>query len=86
LHLKITQNNFASQQKENHGFLREGEDRLAVIENLEELPPVISAAEAADCLRVHPNAVCCMIRRGKLPACRRGKAIRISKDSLILVG
>jgi len=57
LNLKISRNDFPSQQKENHGFLREGEDRLAVIENLEKLPPVISAAEAADCLLVHPDAV-----------------------------
>lgn len=55
--MKISRNDFPSQQKENHGFLREGEDRLAVIENLEKLPPVISAAEAADCLLVHPDAV-----------------------------
>ena len=81
--MKITRNNFPSQQKENHAFLREGEDRLASIESLEELPPVISVAEAADCLLVHPNTVYRMIRRGELPTCRCGKAIRISRDNLI---
>jgi excisionase family DNA binding protein len=81
--LKVTRNYFSSQQKENHAFLQEEEDRFASIENLKELPPVISVAEAADCLLVHPNTIYRMIRRGELLTGHCGKAIRISRDNLI---
>ena len=43
---------------------------------------LVSLAEAAHCLRVHPASIRRLISRGQLPAFRVGGQIRIAHDAI----
>jgi excisionase family DNA binding protein len=45
-------------------------------------PRILTAAEAASVLRVHPATITRMIQRGQLRAARAGDAIRIKAEDL----
>ena len=44
--------------------------------------PLLTVAEAAEFLRVHPNHVYELIRRGELPHVRLGRVIRLPRHRL----
>ncbi|HVP05656.1 MAG TPA: helix-turn-helix domain-containing protein [Dehalococcoidia bacterium] len=44
--------------------------------------PLMTVAEAADCLRFHPSTVYRLVRGGHLPALKLGKQWRVSKDAI----
>ena len=49
---------------------------------MESSVPLLTVAEAAELLRVHPNHVYELIRRGELPHVRLGRVIRLPRHRL----
>ena len=49
---------------------------------MESSVPLLTVAEAAELLRVHPNHVYELIRRGELPHVRLGRIIRLPRHRL----
>ncbi len=49
---------------------------------METSAPLLTVAEAAELLRVHPNHVYELIRRGELPHVRLGRVIRLPRHRL----
>ncbi|MTV25164.1 helix-turn-helix domain-containing protein [Nitriliruptoraceae bacterium ZYF776] len=49
----------------------------------DELPMVLRVSEVAELLRVDPDTVYSMVRRGELPVIRVGRVFRFSRDQLI---
>jgi excisionase family DNA binding protein len=53
--------------------------------NWDEIPLVLTTDEAAGLLRVHVNTVKYLIRNGKLPATKIGRAWRIPREAVLAV-
>ena len=58
-------------------------DTATVPDNLHELPMILRVSEVAEVLRVDPDTVYSMVRRGELPVIRVGRAFRFSRDQLM---
>jgi excisionase family DNA binding protein len=58
-------------------------DTATVPGNLHDLPIILRVSEVAEVLRVDPDTVYSMIRRGELPVIRVGRAFRFSRDQLM---
>ena len=54
-----------------------------VPDNLHDLPMILRVSEVAEVLRVDPDTVYSMVRRGELPVIRVGRAFRFSRDQLM---
>lgn len=52
-------------------------------DNLHDLPMILRVSEVAEVLRVDPDTVYSMIRRGELPVIRVGRAFRFSREQLM---
>lgn len=50
--------------------------------NREDWPLFLTAEEAGELLRIHPQTVYELARCGKLPARKAGRAVRIDRDKL----
>lgn len=53
--------------------------------NWDDIPLVLTTDEAAELLRVHVNTVKYLIRNGKLPASKVGRAWRIPREAVLAV-
>jgi excisionase family DNA binding protein len=53
--------------------------------NWDDIPLVLTTDEAAGLLRVHVNTVKYLIRNGKLPATKIGRAWRIPREAILAV-
>jgi len=58
-------------------------DTATVPSTLHDLPMILRVSEVAEVLRVDPDTVYSMIRRGELPVIRVGRAFRFSRDQLM---
>ena len=54
-----------------------------VPDNLHDLPMILRVSEVAEVLRVDPDTVYSMVRRGELPVIRVGRVFRFSRDQLM---
>ena len=52
-------------------------------DNQDDLPMVLRVSEVAEVLRVDPDTVYSMVRRGELPVIRVGRVFRFSRDQLM---
>ena len=60
-----------------------GTGTTTVPHNLHDLPVILRVSEVAEVLRVDPDTVYSMVRRGELPVIRVGRAFRFSREQLV---